>query len=242
MNKYAPIFLLAFFTFSLNAQDIASFFAKTDAFLKTYVKNGLVDYKQIHSNPTELNDILNSIETLSITKEDTAYKAFWINAYNLAVIKGIINYYPLKSPLDKAGFFDKITYKISSKNVTLNTIENKLLRAEFKDARLHFVLVCGAKGCPPLIPSAYLPLTLDKQLLEQTKLAINGNSFLIIDSKKKRVKVSEILKWYKEDFIINGQSEIDFLNFFRNEKIPSNFKLSYFPYNWKLNSQSNNKQ
>ena len=241
MNKYAPIYLLAFFTFSLNAQDVTSFFSKTDNFLNTYVENGAVAYKKIHSNPSELNEILNMIETLSISRDDDAYKAFWINAYNLAVIKGIINNYPLKSPLDKAGFFDKITYKIASKKVTLNTIENKLLRAEFKDARLHFVLVCGAKGCPPLIPNAYLPRTVDKQLQEQTELAINGKSFLKINSKKKRVEGSEILKWYKEDFISNGQSEIDFLNSFRNEKIPSNFKLSYSPYNWKLNSQSNNK-
>jgi hypothetical protein len=241
MNKYAPIYLLAFFTFSLNAQDVTSFFSKTDNFLNTYVENGAVAYKKIHSNPSELNEILNMIETLSISRDDDAYKAFWINAYNLAVIKGIINNYPLKSPLDKVGFFDKITYKIAGKKVTLNTIENKLLRAEFKDARLHFVLVCGAKGCPPLIPNAYLPRTVDKQLQEQTELAINGKSFLKINSKKKRVEGSEILKWYKEDFISNGQSEIDFLNSFRNEKIPSNFKLSYSPYNWKLNSQSNNK-
>ena len=241
MNKYAPIYLLAFFTFSLNAQDVTSFFSKTDNFLNTYVENGAVAYKKIHSNPSELNEILNMIETLSISRDDDAYKAFWINAYNLAVIKGIINNYPLKSPLDKVGFFDKITYKIAGKKVTLNTIENKLLRAEFKDSRLHFVLVCGAKGCPPLIPNAYLPRTVDKQLQEQTELAINGKSFLKINSKKKRVEGSEILKWYKEDFISNGQSEIDFLNSFRNEKIPSNFKLSYSPYNWKLNSQSNNK-
>ena len=63
------------------------------------------------------------------------------------------------------------------------------------------------------------------------EVAINGKSFLKINSKKKRVEGSEILKWYKEDFISNGQSEIDFLNSFRNEKIPSNFKLSYSPYN-----------
>ena len=170
MNKYAPIYLLAFFTFSLNAQDVTSFFSKTDNFLNTYVENGAVAYKKIHSNPSELNEILNMIETLSISRDDDAYKAFWINAYNLAVIKGIINNYPLKSPLDKVGFFDKITYKIAGKKVTLNTIENKLLRAEFKDARLHFVLVCGAKGCPPLIPNAYLPRTVDKQLQEQTEL------------------------------------------------------------------------
>ena len=70
MNKYAPIYLLAFFTFSLNAQDVTSFFSKTDNFLNTYVENGAVAYKKIHSNPSELNEILNMIETLSITRDD----------------------------------------------------------------------------------------------------------------------------------------------------------------------------
>ena len=33
---------------------------------------------------------------------------------------------------------------------------------------------------------------------------------------------------------INGKSEIDFINTYRTEKIPNDFKLSYFTYNWKL--------
>ena len=238
MKRYTPLFLLLLFTFSLQAQELTCFFTKSDQFLKTHVKNGAVAYKKIHSDPSQLNEILNLAATLPISKDDENYKAFWINAYNLSVIKGIIDNYPLKSPLDKAGFFDKVSYKIAAKNVTLNTIENKLLRAVFKDARLHFVLVCGAIGCPPLIPMAYLPETLEKQLQEQTELAINGTSFIKINTKKKRVEGSEILKWYKEDFVKKGQSEIDFLNQFRTEKIPAKFKLTYTPYNWALNSQS----
>ena len=144
----------------------------------------------------------------------------------------------MKSPLDKAGFFDKVSYNIAGKNVTLNTIENKLLRAVFNDARLHFVLVCGAKGCPPLIPTAYLPDILEQQLQKQTELAINGTSFIKVNSKNKRVEGSEILKWYKDDFVKKGQSEIDFLNQFRTEKISTKFKLTYSSYNWTLNSQS----
>jgi len=240
MNKFIPFFLTLFFTISVQAQEVATFFSKTDQFLETHIKNGAVAYGKIHSDTTQLNEILNLAATLSISKDDESYKAFWINAYNLSVIKGIIDNYPLKSPLDKAGFFDKVSYKIAGQTVTLNTIENKLLRAEFKDARLHFVLVCGAKGCPPLIPNAYLPETLEAQLQQQTELAINGTSFIKINAKKKRVEGSEILKWYKEDFVKKGQSEIDFLNQFRTNKIPAKFKLTYSTYNWALNSQPNN--
>lgn len=238
MTTYRSILIVLLLSISLQAQDSSSFFSLTDQFLKTHVKNGAVDYETIYAAPTALNDILHLASTLSISKDDKSYKAFWINAYNLAVIKGIIDNYPLKSPLDKPGFFDKVSYKIAGKNVTLNTIENKLLRAVFNDARVHFVLVCGAKGCPPLIPNAYLPETLENQLQEQTTLAINGTSFVKINNKKKRVEGSEILKWYKADFVAKGQSEIDFLNQFRTDKIPSKFKLTYSTYNWALNSQS----
>ena len=151
-------------------------------------------------DPTDLNDLLALAEKISVTKDQAnAYQAFWINAYNLSVIKGIIDNYPIKSPLDKAGFFDKTTYKLGGKAITLNDIEHKLLRATFKDARFHFVLVCGALGCPPLINEAYLPDTLEHQLERQTKIALNG-TFLKVNTKKKRVEGSEILKWYKEDF------------------------------------------
>jgi len=237
MNTHRSILIVLLFSISLQAQDSSSFFSLTDQFLKTHVTNGAVDYETIYAAPTALNNILHLASTLSISKDNKSYKAFWINAYNLAVIKGIIDNYPLKSPLDKAGFFDKVKYDLAGQNVTLNTIENTLLRAVFNDARVHFVLVCGAKGCPPLIPNAYLPATLENQLQEQTTLAINGTSFVKINNKKKRVEGSEILKWYKADFVAKGQSEIDFLNQFRTDKIPSKFKLTYSTYNWALNSQ-----
>jgi hypothetical protein len=201
------------------------------------VSQGLVAYDDIHSNPEKLNTILKAAEGISVSKDDAqAYQAFWINAYNLSVIKGIVDIYPTNSPLDSKGFFDKTTYNLAGKNITLNDIEHKLLRGQFKDARFHFVLVCGAVGCPPLINKAYLPNTLETQLENQTKLALNG-SFLKVNNKKKRVQASQIMEWYKEDFTMNGKSEIDFINQYRTEKLEGKYKLSYFPYNWKVNKQ-----
>ncbi len=235
--KKIVIIVLMFFAFQLNAQDINQFFNNSDVFFKEYVANGRVAYSKIHTNQDKFNELLSLAEEISVSKDDSKiYQAFWINAYNLSVIKGIIDNFPINSPLDKAGFFDKTTYSLGGQKITLNDIENKLLRAQFKDARFHFVLVCGAIGCPPLINHAYLPNTLEAQLEEQTKKALDG-SFLNVNPTKKRVEDSEILKWYKEDFTMNGLSEIDFINKYRTEKISDNFKLSYFPYNWNLNKQ-----
>ncbi|WP_158844814.1 DUF547 domain-containing protein [Algibacter sp. L1A34] len=229
----ATICLLSFASFAQNTND---FFLKADSFFKEYVVNGKVDYSKINADQAQLDEVLSLAEGITVSKNDAnVYQAFWINAYNLSVIKGIMDNYPLNSPLDKKGFFDKTTHALGGKNITLNDIENKLLREAFKDARFHFVLVCGAIGCPPLISKAYLPKTLNNQMTKQTKLAING-SFLKVNVKKLRVEASQIMEWYKGDFTMNGKNEIDFINLYRTEKIPADYKLSYFPYNWKTNA------
>lgn len=237
MKKSIIILIVALISVNGFSQEINSFFNKADTFFKAYVNNGKVDYSKIHNNQNGLNELLKLAETISVSKNDAkTYQAFWINAYNLSVIKGIIDNYPTKSPLDNAGFFDKTTYSLAGKHITLNDIEHKLLRAQFNDARFHFVLVCGAVGCPPLINSAYLPNSLDSQLETQTKKAING-SFIRVNTKKNRVQVSQIMEWYKEDFKMNGMDEIDFINKYKNEKLEGKWKLSYFPYDWNLNKQ-----
>jgi len=219
----------------LNAQDLNSFFEKTDGFLNTYVDNGKVAYSEIHKNQSDLDEILTMAKSISVKKSDAKiYQAFWINAYNISVIKGIIDNYPMKSPLDKAGFFDKTKHNIAGESIALNTIENKKLRAQFGDARFHFVLVCGAVGCPPLINKAYLPNTLEAQLQKQTEVALNNPNFIKI--KKNKIELSEIFKWYKEDFVKTG-SEIDYINSFRTKKIASKSKVSYYTYNWTINKQ-----
>ena len=237
MKKQFIILLIALISVEGFSQELNAFFSKADAFFKTNVSNGKVAYSKIHANQDELSNILKIAEGISILKNDADnYQAFWINAYNLSVIKGIIDNYPTNSPLDNAGFFDKTTYSLAGKNITLNDIEHKLLRGQFNDARFHFVLVCGAIGCPPLINQAYLPSTLNAQLDTQTKIALNG-SFLRVNAKKKRVQASQIMEWYKSDFTMNGKSEIDFINTYRTEKLDRKFKLTYFPYDWRVNKQ-----
>ncbi|MBJ6367997.1 DUF547 domain-containing protein [Snuella sp. CAU 1569] len=222
-------------TLSGVSQNTNVFFTEADAFFEANVVNGKVAYASIKDNQGQLNKLLRLAEAFTVSGDDESInKAFWINAYNICVIKGIVDNYPIKSPLDKAGFFDKDTYKLAGETLTLNAIEHEKLIAGYKDARFHFVLVCGALGCPPLINEVYMPATVETQLDIQTKKALNG-SFLKVNSKKKRVEVSQIMEWYKDDFTIDDRTEIDFINSYRTEKIPDNYRLTYFPYDWSLN-------
>ncbi|MEK6153354.1 DUF547 domain-containing protein [Flavobacteriaceae bacterium 3-367] len=227
------VFLL---TVSLSyGQTKAEFFSKADTFFKTYIKQGRVAYSTIKQDPGALDELISMAEGISVSKSDSKeYQAFWINGYNLSVIKGIVDNYPIKSPLDKAGFFDAIKYNIGGHSITLNDIENKLLRANFpNEARFHFVLVCAGLGCPPIIDRAYLPSSLEVQLQKQTQLALNNPEFIKLN--KNKVGLSQIFEWYKGDFTQGGKSLVDFVNLYRNEKLPEKAKTYFYSYDWTLN-------
>lgn len=237
MIKYASILLFCVTTIS-NAQDITSFFSKTDAFLKANVANGKVDYDALKKNSNSLNELIEKVSKIDISKENTnSQKAFLINTYNILLIKGIVSKYPVKMPTDIVGLFDKTTYIINGKKYTLNDIENKLIRAKYNDPRVHFVLVCGANGCPPITNNAYLPETLEEQLNKQTKLALNNSNFIKVNTTIKKVELSQIFEWYKDDFISKGKNEIEFINQYRDTKIDAKYKVSYYPYDWTLNKK-----
>lgn len=234
--KNTALVILFFFCASLTwAQGTADFFDQSDTFFKAHVKDGRVAYKAIKENPEALNELLAMAKTISVSKENAAeYQAFWINGYNLLVIDGIVKNYPIKSPLDKPGFFDGTKHEIGGERITLNDIENKLLRKNFpKEPRFHFVLVCGGLGCPPIIDEAYVPSALDGQLDRQTKLAINDPNFIQVN--KNKVKVSQIFEWYPGDFKQDGKKLVDFINSYKSEKLPEKSKISYYPYDWRLN-------
>jgi len=177
------------------SQSTTEFFEKSDTFFKKHVSKGRVDYKAIKNNPVALDELLTIAKNIRVSKTNKkTFQAFYINAYNLSVIKGIVNKYPTKSPLNIKGFFDKTKYTIGGKSTTLNDLENKILRKNFpKEARFHFVLVCAGLGCPPIIPEAYKPSTLEKQLQRQTTIALNNPNFIKVKGKK--VQLSQIFEW-----------------------------------------------
>ncbi len=237
MKKQIVLIGMMFLVISLSySQTTTEFFDKADTFLQKFVKDGRVDYKAIQNNTSALDELLIMAKNISVSTENPSeYQAFWVNGYNLLVIKGIVENYPLKSPLDVGGFFDKSKHEIGGKNITLNDIENKLLRGNFPgEPRFHFVLVCAGLGCPPIINMAYEPSILDAQLETQTKEALNDSNFIRVD--KNKVKISQIFEWYKGDFTKDGKSLADFIDLYRTEKLPENAKISYYPYDWTLNA------
>ena len=213
-----------------------TFFDKADQFFMENVKNGLVDYEKIKKNPSTLNSIIKDIELQAKLDASTdEQKALLINAYNLFVIKGIVDAYPTASPQQITSFFDNKNFTIEGKKVSLNQLEKEVLIKQTKDARLHFALVCAAKGCPKIIPEAYRPSSLDAQLDRQTRLALNDASFTQVNYQGKTVKLSKIFEWYRKDFTTQSGDLLTFINQYRDRSIGSEFAIFYYKYNWELN-------
>ena len=221
---------IVFIAFSLSclAQNLTE---QVDTFLKKHVKNGLVDYKEIKANPAELNQLVNQFNRTPLLKGD-AEKALLINAYNIFVIKGVVDNYPAESPLKIEGFFDKLTFSFRGKKVTLNQLEKERLYKQFPDAHLHFALVCAAVGCPKLASHAYSKDKLDAQLDEQTRSVINDPTFIRLNGSS--AKVSQIFDWYAADFG-GKENVIPFIQKYLFKKVLLSPKHSFYEYDWTLN-------
>ena len=235
MKKLLSSFLALFFV--LATVQAQSFFSDTDAFLKKHVDNyGMVDYPGIKASPGQLNKLVDQIKGYSVKGKTAAEaKAFYINAYNILMIKSVVDHYPISKPLDVPGMFDKIKHNVAGTSLTLSDIENKVLRVKYPDARLHFVLVCGAKSCPPLANYAFTPSNLESSLTARTKKAMNNKQFIRVDDANKKVAISKIFEWYKADFDKEAKSFIDFINKYKSTPIPTSYKVTTYEYNWALN-------
>ena len=235
-NQFNFLIVLFFLSTSVFAQSIdQQFFNDADAFFATQVKDGLVNYAGLKNN-AQLTQLISRVENADVSAADAATKkAFYINAYNLLVIDAATKLYPTNSVQSQGGFFDTKKVTIGGEKLTLNNLEKNYLLNPYQDARLHFVLVCGALGCPPITDFAYQPDQLEQQLNQQTKIALNNPDF--IKANGNQLQISQIFKWYTKDFG-GAKNILSFINQYRSTRIPNTVKISYYEYDWSLNDRT----
>ncbi len=239
INKISRVILLLIICSSANAQSINAFFEQSNEFLKSNVDiNGKIDYLHLKKSPGELVYILDNASKLStkFDDKDTA-RAFWINMYNLQVIKGLVDGFPAASVNNIPGFFKEKTFTVDNKAITLFEIESKILPEIQKDACIHFVLSTGSNGGVVLMNGAFFPKTVNEQIKQQTKLFINNKNIVKIDSKNKLLDLPKIFEWYNSEFVTYFGNEIDFLNIFLDKKIENNFVIRTYAFDWSINKK-----
>jgi Protein of unknown function, DUF547 len=220
-----------------------------DMLLKKNVNaKGMVNYKGIKAELPKLDLYLDYLGKNAPEKGWSTNEklAFWINAYNAFTVKLILDYYDngklksikdigsiIKIPRVSDGWSKKFI-KIGNKTLSLNNIENDIIRKEFAEARIHVALVCAAKSCPPLRNEAYNALQLSAQLDDQFRDFINDPTKNVV--KANLASISPIFDWYGGDFT-KTKPMAEWINKYAKTKMAANAEIKYNDYDWTLNEQ-----
>jgi peroxiredoxin len=210
--------------------------------LKKYVSHTGVDYVKWSKNQQDkdtLKQITDAIGSDYAEDYSRSQKlAHYINAYNAWMIRLTLDAYPIRS-VKEIGFLPFSVFKrksiiINGSEQSLDYIEKTLLIKDIEERRIHFAVNCASRSCPPLLNEAYLATTIGMQLESAAKAFLNSEEGVRIDHNKKTIFLSSLFDWYKSDFEKKG-SVIDFINNYREEKLPVNYKIRYIDYDWSLN-------
>ena len=230
-------FAVALFVLGI-LSSLESFIEEANTLFGNRVSQGRVDYEGINHERSRIDQLYQQVGEMSLDDASEAEKkAFYINAYNVITIHQIIENYPVQSPQDVKGFFDQKKHAVAGESLTLNALEKKKLLEPYQDPRIHFVLVCAAMSCPPLADFAYQADKLDEQLDEKTRQALNDDHFVRVMDDEKKVELSKIFEWYQSDFTNEAKSVIAYINQYRDKKIPENYQVGYYEYDWALNGK-----
>lgn len=216
-----------------------------DILLQIYVSGVSFDYNRIWRNEDDLQRLskyLDTLQTLDPAQwSREAALAYWINLYNAATLKLVLQNYPVKSIKNIGGFmkspWSRKVVVVAGKELTLDDIEHKIIRPQFKDARIHFALNCAAISCPPLSNRAFTAETLEQQLEAACYFAVNDPRW--VEVSEREIRVSKIFDWYKKDFDEYAGSVREFIARYREKDreaiLDENRKLNFKAYDWNLN-------
>ncbi|WP_073975901.1 DUF547 domain-containing protein [Erythrobacter donghaensis] len=128
--------------------------------------------------------------------------AYWVNLYNAATVAVIIANLPLKSIRDigvlGAGPWRDKAVTVAGRDLTLDNIEHDILRATWKDVRIHYAVNCASYGCPNLAREAYTGARLEPMLEAAARAYVNHPRGF--GGEPGRVVASSIYDWYGGDW------------------------------------------
>ncbi len=170
---------------------------------------GRVDYAGLARAPRRLDLYLSRLAACSPARGPVRFPseadalAYWINAYNAFVLRGVLDSFPMDSveeaPGGLDGFFRVRRFVAGGDSLTLDEIENSIIRPRFRDPRIHFAVNCAAISCPALDARAYGAADLDEHLDRQARRFARDPMHVHIDNG--RLRLSRIMDWYGEDFV-----------------------------------------
>ena len=204
--------------------DHAEWQALLDAYLITGDPSGvhLVDYPKLQANPADQErldryiEYLEGLDPRSLARDEQM--AYWINLYNAVTVKVVLGEYPVDSiknihegVIPWTGPWGDIHTSAAGQPLTLDNIEHDILRAIWRDPRIHYAVNCASMGCPNLLPEVFTGENLERLLEQGAREYINHPRGAELLDEAFGV-VSSIYFWFPEDF---GNSEAGVLEHLR---------------------------
>jgi len=250
-------FTLSLLSFALAALGVraAEAFDQTHArwgrVLTSFVKDAKVDYAKLKADPAELDAYLREIAAVPAAEfvrwSEADRLALLLNLYNAQTLRLIIDHYPLKSIRDigtlPGAAWREPVVRQGGQLMTLDHLEHKIIRVDYREPRIHFALVCAAVSCPPLRSEPYNGVRLNAQLDEQTRVFLATAEKNRFDAKDGTLHLSQIFKWYDGDFTTPAGSLAAYVKPFLPEAQrnaltdPAKVKVKFTEYDWALNAQ-----
>ena len=223
-----------------------------DALLEKYVAPdpdsvNRVDYARWRSSETDrvaLRDYQRALQALrpaSLTRDEQF--AFWVNLYNAETVRAVVDARPVRSVLwIRPGLFSVGPWKaktlaIDGVALSLDDIENRILRPGFADPRVHYALNCASTGCPSLRARAWRAAGLNADLDAAARAMINHPRGVAV--KDLRMVLSRIFKWYRHDFGVSDADIIAHLLPYADPDLAAQLKgerrIAGYAYDWSIN-------
>jgi Protein of unknown function, DUF547 len=197
----------------------------------------------------ELKTYLAGLQKVDPTTLDKAEQfAFWANLYNAITINVVLDKYPVKSIKDislggglkalvAGGPWQAKTAKVLGQDLSLDDIEHNVLRAVFKDPRVHYAVNCASYGCPNLPNGAFTGANLDAALEAGAKAFINHPRGIAVDGGA--VKASQIYNWFIADFGGNAEGVLSHVRKYAEPALKTKLEgittIASHDYVWTLN-------
>lgn len=217
--------------------------------LQGFVRDARVDYAGLKARPADLDAYLGTLAATS--PEDFARwpreqrLATLLNLYNAQTLRLIADHHPIAS-IKSIGLLPGAAWKMKAvkfggRTMSLDELEHGILRKEYQEPRVHFALVCGARGCPPLRGEPYLADQLDRQLDDQGRLFLADPTRNRVDPATGTLWLSPIFDWFKADFTGQGGTLPGFVARFLPESARNQLatmkepRIRFTEYDWGLN-------
>jgi hypothetical protein len=217
-----------------------------DHLLSTHVDaEGYVDYEGLAGEADALDAYLAALAGApfdALARDDKL--ALLINAYNAFTLRLILDHWPVESIRDipAAERWEAVRWEVAGGTRSLDQIEHQMIRPDFREPRIHFVLVCAAIGCPPLATEAYTGERLEEQLEARTVYTHSRDRWLRYEPGADTIHLTSLYDWYGADFEQVAGSVLDFVagydaDLARDLEAGHRPKVRFLDYDWALNGR-----